>query len=846
MEIIHESLLANWPRLVRWQTQDVEGAQLRDELRQAARTWHEHDRSDDMLWTGSAYREFALWRERYPGGLSDLEEAFAAAMTSLATRRRRRRRIAVTAVIIVLLAGLAVVGTFWRRSVEETRRAEAAKLLAIAQVQIETDPTEAMAYATASLELADAYEARVFATRALWAGPPVHALDIRRSVEGSFWVPTFSPDGRWLAVAPLNNENVVVYGERGGDPIVLGGHPASPTAPVTCQWSRDGFLATSHPTEDRVRIWSVPEGRLIRTIDFGGPNFWQVGENHLLAEIGPGVWGQPGPTRLMRWELPDGAGEDLGSVDFSDIGVTNSVFDPGGEAWLYAKGDDAYSRPLPVEDGAPDRMFFGPSSGGVWFGRWRRPVGVITYSSDGTRLWTAAEVTSAPSRRLPWMETATTPLAPDSTGRWFVEVNPQPAGQLGLWDLTGPPEARPRALKRSGLWHFAAADFHPTGDWVVVNTHDMSEISFWPLSTRLPDVIDGGWVFFGFTPDGRYVIAFNPEADEDGTHHTRLWPVPGTGSPEIPDLRLPSKVNGMKVDAKNEYAVTSWYGGGHLIPLNGEEHRLLEGFPGGHLIFTAFSPSGKKVAGATGYTTEQPAIRVWDLHTGEVEQVFDQPTDPEAAQGDGYATSLAFTDEDTLFTCGSNGLLRWDLETGAFERILRAPPGTSLRMSMASDARKMLVYQSRVEQKTDEETVTLFDPATGEAWELEIPAGRGTLQLSPDGTLWVSFEEDGTIKVGRIEGGDPYLFFGHDGPRMFATAISPDNRWVASSGTDKTLRLWPMPDLSKPPLYTLPHAELIARLHSLTNIRVVRDEASPSGWKIEVGPFPGWTEVPEW
>ncbi len=36
VEIIHESLLANWPRLVRWQTQDADAVQLRDQLRQAA------------------------------------------------------------------------------------------------------------------------------------------------------------------------------------------------------------------------------------------------------------------------------------------------------------------------------------------------------------------------------------------------------------------------------------------------------------------------------------------------------------------------------------------------------------------------------------------------------------------------------------------------------------------------------------------------------------------------------------------------------------------------------------------------------------------------------------------
>ena len=44
VEIVHESLLASWPRLVRWQTQDAEGAQLRDQLRQAAQLWQERGR----------------------------------------------------------------------------------------------------------------------------------------------------------------------------------------------------------------------------------------------------------------------------------------------------------------------------------------------------------------------------------------------------------------------------------------------------------------------------------------------------------------------------------------------------------------------------------------------------------------------------------------------------------------------------------------------------------------------------------------------------------------------------------------------------------------------------------
>ena len=136
VEIIHESLLANWPRLVRWQTQDADAAQLRDQLRQASRTWDEQGRSDDTLWTGAAYREFASWRERYPGGLSEIEEAFAQAMTTHAKRRTRRRRIAVAAGFATLLVISVVVGGFWRQSISEARRAEAANLFSVAQLRL--------------------------------------------------------------------------------------------------------------------------------------------------------------------------------------------------------------------------------------------------------------------------------------------------------------------------------------------------------------------------------------------------------------------------------------------------------------------------------------------------------------------------------------------------------------------------------------------------------------------------------------------------------------------------------------------------------------------------------------
>ena len=469
IEIIHESLLNNWPRLVRWRTQDADSAQLKDQLRQAAQMWIERGRPEDLLWTGTSYKEYELWRERYEGGLSESEETFAGAMKTKAERQKRRKRLIVTAGFALLLSVAATLALFWQRSesarqeaVAAERQAQASNLYGLAQMQPEEEPSAFLAYAAASLEQADNAEVRREIVRALWRGPPGFRLpaDSRDTVD-------FSPDGQWLATAS-RAEGIRLWPSDGSPATLLEGSATGWEASRVHISPRGDVLAHDRATEGaspsqrrwrEVILWSVPDGRLLRSLKFdnGTTRFFSFSADgtkiFTITEIeqgGGGVeevrsWPVAGgeSTLVARLELDSWRHLDLTAVDPTG---TRLAWMEGGRLFISQSNGSTFDQGSAVEVvHAQDVVMFCFDS---------RGNKLATIDAEGAiRIWSLDTGLPQLDRTLVAKGSTFDWLRFDSTATWLVS-----RGE-GIRNLHWPPDTEPWPL------HFADRLFEDDVSW---------------------------------------------------------------------------------------------------------------------------------------------------------------------------------------------------------------------------------------------------------------------------------------------------------------------------------------------------------------------------------------------
>ena len=853
IEIVHESLLKAWPRLVRWQTQDEEGALLRDQLKQAAHLWDEKGRPADLLWSGTSFREYELWRERYSGKLTALEEQFTQAMTNRALRMRRLRRASVAAVVVALSA-VAIVVSWSRHQAAKARdearaaaqHAEASRLVALGKLELQTEPTLTLAYARKSLEVRDSSEARRLALEALWRGPVARVLPLPKESDVVSFV-TPSPDGQWLSCSGWGSVITLVSADGTTTRVLPNNRNAA--RPRMVLFSDDSRrLATFASGDTETIVWSV-EGREVTRLRPGGYPRRFVGGNVDL-------WEEPAEDRPEFRCVA----RRIGSPEARTL-----VRAPGSGAWdvdfardalIHSKGRALFSRPLGAGTAARGERRVGEHGATV--------AGVSIHETTGwivsfderreVRMWDGA--THRLLRTLQGLDPDRFFGAPilDARGTLLAWHSLRERA-FPVWDLAGPPDAEPVLLRKSEVTGDAGGGaFLPDGRWLV--TALMSKVAFWPLNMPWPRVIHGresGLYGIVFTPDSRQLVSC-------GTLATRVYPV----APDAPAAHPitsssgPFTCYGLAMEATGNHVLLAATAHALLLaPLDGAEPQALVRVPPTESIMAvALDAAGRWAVTAVNYAPdpEDRVLHVIDRRTGTA-RVFTVPGSAAESAWAGSVTSLRFVPDGRLMATSTAGLYLWNVETGAREVLHPAPCGP---MDASADGRLVAVGckgdqpgsgagggRAHEESPQPPYELLVIDASTGERRRIET---HGTdivsLAVSPSGEVLATGDTTGTVRVGRVDGSEPHLLVGAGG-LVSSLAFSPDGRWIASTaGND--IRLWPMPDMSQPPLHTLPRDALLAKLDAVTNVRVVVDVASPSGYRVDLAPFPGWKDVPAW
>jgi WD40 repeat protein len=222
VEVAHEALIREWPRLRAWLDEDAQGRQLRAHVTQAAKQWNARERDPAELYRGSRLSVTLDWSARHGRELNDLEREFLSksreASERDAVRQRRTNRrlrgllvgVAVFLVVALVAGALALVqrGNAKRSASRAERSARVALSQSLgAQAVIDPQLDQAMLLAREGLHLSVNERTRSFLLSTLQGKPlptaSYHVPEGNRPVALAL-----SPDGRTLAVGE-NSDDLV-------------------------------------------------------------------------------------------------------------------------------------------------------------------------------------------------------------------------------------------------------------------------------------------------------------------------------------------------------------------------------------------------------------------------------------------------------------------------------------------------------------------------------------------------------------------------------------------------------------------------------------------------------------
>ena len=200
VELAHDALLEQWPRLVGWLEEDAQGRRLHRHLTQAAAEWDASRRESSELYRGPRLAAAIDWADAAGGdaGLNRLEREFLEASRIAHARATRRLRALLVAAVVLLLAALVAGGVAFAARGSAKRQATAAIAQRLgAQALSEPKLDRALLLAREGVALDDTVATRSNLLASLLRSPA--ALAVLHGGGTRVVDDTLSVDGRLLA-----------------------------------------------------------------------------------------------------------------------------------------------------------------------------------------------------------------------------------------------------------------------------------------------------------------------------------------------------------------------------------------------------------------------------------------------------------------------------------------------------------------------------------------------------------------------------------------------------------------------------------------------------------------------